>query len=548
MAVPLYEYNPLTQRRFRRIVLPAVPASSAFELDLRSIMLRILDTAIGTHREELLKSAAESKETASNLNKPGANFSFGRTAAGFRMTLEALHNSSVGMVDKAIRLEEARETGKFVEVMKSRAGVDLRSVVNSEQVEPLVKAALQRNVSLIRGLSDDVAKRVEITLLQKITTGATNADTASALVEVAGFSRRRAAFIARDQAGSFNGELTKIRQQQAGVEEYIWDTSGDSRVRPEHRVRDEQTFRWDTPPSDGHPGTPVNCRCVARAVISFEDKSPGGGGEGAASQLYDKNYTPTTVEKVLGAQPTEVQSAIDAATNRLVGKPSTDSLVSQGGFMRPDGSWTDKRSTEVHDKAVREFFTPERISAATPKKGEAPALYLLGGRGGSGKSFLTGAGGPVDKTKTIVIDPDEFKRAIPEYQGWNAALVHEESSHITNLVINRARKLGLNVAIDATMASPKSPLKHIKAFKNEGYGVEGHYVFASPETAVRRALGRFMNGGSQGRYVPVEYILKSTGNERTFDSLTPEFKNWTVYSNNVDGQSPILEAKKRKVR
>ena len=46
-----------------------------------------------------------------------------------------------------------------------------------------------------------------------------------------------------------------------------WRTVGDSRVRTAHRAREGQIFAWDKPPSDGHPGQPINCRCYAEPII-----------------------------------------------------------------------------------------------------------------------------------------------------------------------------------------------------------------------------------------------------------------------------------------
>ena len=58
----------------------------------------------------------------------------------------------------------------------------------------------------------------------------------------------------------------------AGIEEYIWSTTGDERVRDSHRELNGKKFRWDTPPenSDGracHPGEDYQCRCIGRPVF-----------------------------------------------------------------------------------------------------------------------------------------------------------------------------------------------------------------------------------------------------------------------------------------
>jgi SPP1 gp7 family putative phage head morphogenesis protein len=71
-----------------------------------------------------------------------------------------------------------------------------------------------------------------------------------------------------EQAISTSIELvSRTRQQDAGITEYIWRTVQDSQVRPEHRARNGMKFSYDNPPADGPPGTPWNCRCFAEPVI-----------------------------------------------------------------------------------------------------------------------------------------------------------------------------------------------------------------------------------------------------------------------------------------
>jgi SPP1 gp7 family putative phage head morphogenesis protein len=79
---------------------------------------------------------------------------------------------------------------------------------------------------------------------------------------------KRATLIACDQVGKLNSQLTQMEQMNQGVEEYVWRTMMDNRVRPEHRAREGKTFRWDNPPPDGHPGWAVRCRCSAAPVYN----------------------------------------------------------------------------------------------------------------------------------------------------------------------------------------------------------------------------------------------------------------------------------------
>jgi SPP1 gp7 family putative phage head morphogenesis protein len=87
------------------------------------------------------------------------------------------------------------------------------------------------------------------------------------LAKRTGIATRRATLIARDQISNINSQLTKQRQTDAGVREYIWRTSGDERVRDEHAAREGKRYRWSDPPPDGHPGEPILCRCTAEPVL-----------------------------------------------------------------------------------------------------------------------------------------------------------------------------------------------------------------------------------------------------------------------------------------
>lgn len=89
--------------------------------------------------------------------------------------------------------------------------------------------------------------------------------------------------LARDQIGTLSADLTRTRQESAGVKEYIWRSSGDERVRACHRELDGKTFRYDDPPAMWYmtkrgkiytgrhcnPGEDYQCRCVAKPVFDF---------------------------------------------------------------------------------------------------------------------------------------------------------------------------------------------------------------------------------------------------------------------------------------
>jgi SPP1 gp7 family putative phage head morphogenesis protein len=92
--------------------------------------------------------------------------------------------------------------------------------------------------------------------------------------EVAG---SHAELIARDQTLKLNGALNELRQTNAGVSQYVWSTSKDERVRPEHAELEGTTQSWDDPPLINgealNPGEDFQCRCVAIPVIDLGEEA-----------------------------------------------------------------------------------------------------------------------------------------------------------------------------------------------------------------------------------------------------------------------------------
>ena len=261
-----------------------------------------------------------------------------------------------------------------------------------------------------------------------------------------------------------------------------------------------------------------------------------------ASKLYAKASAgmPHTEEgrAKLAAEITEKLGAtklVADARARLAKAIPTDAPVDKGGFRDGEG-WTPERMA-IHDKLLSDLFTPAMIAAAKPKDGEKPTVSIFGGRGGSGKSYLSdkAKGGPVDAASTVVIDADHFKAHLPGYEGWNAAMFHEESSELFDRAVDIARKLGLNCALDMTLKSPGKAEAYAERFKPDNYEVDGYYMFASPQTATNGAVSRFKNGmdkNGKGRFVPPEIVMGNVKNEENFDRAIPLFRNWAVYDNN----------------
>jgi len=275
---------------------------------------------------------------------------------------------------------------------------------------------------------------------------------------------------------------------------------------------------------------------------NLDDALPG---HGPRSLPGERKYTTTedwrrafddpdiTAEQVMARASDEAREAVARFERQLAEGVSTEDLHKVGG------EWKPARVREVHDDIYRTYFSADNVRKATPRRGEQPVVTVLGGRGGSGKSFLTeGKNAPADTSRAIVLNSDDVKEMIPEYKGWNAGLVHEESSELYKTITKSAMDRKLNVVLDITLGNPEKVARQIDEFIAAGYRVEGYYMHLPRQEAALRAIGRATKPVNP-RYVPLDIILSSTRNEAGFDALKPKFERWGVWDNQVDrGEEP----------
>ncbi len=154
-------------------------------------------------------------------------------------------------------------------------GLDL--IRSEPYLDAQFRAFIEENVSLIKSITIDKHGDVENLLYRSIRTGARVETIKQEIEDNFDVTRGRAALIARDQVGKFNGELTQLRHQSVGCEEYIWDTSQDERVRSSHRILHGTRQHWAKPPvvsvnrrgvvRRAHPGQDYQCRCNALPIL-----------------------------------------------------------------------------------------------------------------------------------------------------------------------------------------------------------------------------------------------------------------------------------------
>lgn len=142
-----------------------------------------------------------------------------------------------------------------------------------------VAAFRDRNVRLITTLGSEFLDDLSSTL-EGAASDLHVGDIADLIQERFNVSESRARFWARDQTLKLNAQLTEARATASGIDEYVWTTSADERVREIHAELEGQRFRYDDPPvttADGqrnNPGEDYQCRCTAFPVLPEYSEEP----------------------------------------------------------------------------------------------------------------------------------------------------------------------------------------------------------------------------------------------------------------------------------
>lgn len=171
---------------------------------------------------------------------------------------------------------------QFEKITNSVLGIDI--FLEQPWLQDQLELFSNQNAQLIESLTETEINRASGIIQRAFQEGSSYASIEKDIQKSFGITRRHARLIARDQTTKLNGSLTKLRQQELGIQFFIWQTSGDERVRDSHRVMDGKTCRWDNPnvwldeksgkwvnrsstATKTFTSQDVNCRCVPIPVI-----------------------------------------------------------------------------------------------------------------------------------------------------------------------------------------------------------------------------------------------------------------------------------------
>jgi SPP1 gp7 family putative phage head morphogenesis protein len=137
-----------------------------------------------------------------------------------------------------------------------------------------MKASVAEQVSLIRSIPQRYFTAIEGSVMRSVASGGDLKTLTDDLETHYNVTRRRAAFIARDQNAKAVAACTRARQADLGVTEAVWlHSHGGKTPRPKHLAFSGKRYKISEGAPIGDkgqmtwPGFEVNCRCVPRSII-----------------------------------------------------------------------------------------------------------------------------------------------------------------------------------------------------------------------------------------------------------------------------------------
>lgn len=168
-----------------------------------------------------------------------------------------------------------KRTDATLKDILKRSGISIEFQMTRAQ-QDIAAATVHESVSLIKSIPEQYSKQVEGIVMRGVQNGRDAHSIASAIEDQFGKTKKRAAFIARDQNNKATAAFNRARQLELGIDEAEWHHSGAGKhPRPTHVAAGarKQRFKvsegWFDPAVKEYiqPGVLPNCRCTSRSII-----------------------------------------------------------------------------------------------------------------------------------------------------------------------------------------------------------------------------------------------------------------------------------------
>lgn len=270
---------------------------SALERQYRGITnayMKIVNQVVSEHLPKIKEAAAAEKSTSrhgDDLNGLMAAIQAAFDAMGKDLEIQTSKFDLYGKLEALANQTTKLSIKQWKKAISQTLGLDLADDYYSGQFyQELLDYWVSQNVSMIKTIPQESLSEMREIVYEGYRNGRTTTSIVKDIQHAYSTSKSHARLIARDQMAKLTADLTKRQQTDAGVKEYKWSTSRDSRVRESHKRLNGKRFRWDDPPivdeKTGrrcHPGEDYQCRCVAIPVFDISTldipAAPGKGGD-----------------------------------------------------------------------------------------------------------------------------------------------------------------------------------------------------------------------------------------------------------------------------
>ena len=192
-----------------------------------------------------------------------------------------------------------------------------------------------------------------------------------------------------------------------------------------------------------------------------------------------------------------------------------------------------------YDAGIRALVDAARDYAAGGLRRERRADLVLGPPA-AGKSAI--AERLAAFRGSAIVDADDAKRALPEYEdGLGTMAVHEESSLLSSRVLAEVVEAGDNLVLPLVGANPETIQRRVELLKALDYSVNLHVMQVEPQESFRRMVQRFL---TTGRLIAPDYV-RSIGDKpsKTYISIRDKdlADGYAIHDNNVPkGADPLV--------
>lgn len=202
-----------------------------------------------------------------NRNGPALQLALGRYAEILRPWAE--------LTSRKVAVALNHQDASLWRRQTKEMSLSLRQRLQNAEVSEEISRFIQDNTHLITSLPKEAAEKVQELTVEHTFSSERSDELARRIYDTGLATEARATLIARTETARTANELTRIRAQAIGVEQFVWRTSRDADVRPDHRKLEGKVFDFDKPPvadrkTGAHalPGGIYNCRCWAEPVVT----------------------------------------------------------------------------------------------------------------------------------------------------------------------------------------------------------------------------------------------------------------------------------------